>query len=162
MDCWNPETFDTELCKTLTDSSDLIGNYYREERRLMDEHLNSDPYESLQSNIYHAEHSIFLENVITSLFVDRCIRVWHYTRLLDYEIVAMKRRVVPSTLDSLNQRLCELVKRKLLTREEADTVYRQSSFHSQSEARSGCLWTVSVPVSPEDGGVEPPFRKLGW
>ena len=52
MDSWNPETFDSELRQMLERNSELIATYFEEYKCLMDENLNSDPYESLKPNKY--------------------------------------------------------------------------------------------------------------
>ena len=97
MDSWRPATFDTELCEVLTDWSDLIVDYHREDLRLMDAHLNSDPYESLKSNRYKSDYLALREHTVTRLFIDRRIRVWYCTRLLDDEVLSMQRKLVPSS-----------------------------------------------------------------
>lgn len=154
MDSWSPTTFDTELCNVLTDYSDLIVGYHLEDLRLMDAHLNSDPYESLKPNRYGPDYLALREHTVTPLLSDRRIRVWHYTRLLDDEVLSMQRKLVPSSLASLTQRLETLVKRNLLAQEEAEIVYRQSPFQSQEANRSNRICTITVPQPPDHSGVE--------
>lgn len=161
MDVWNPASFDDELRETLTCYSNLIIDYYREEQILMDEHLNSNPYESLKANRFYSEYSTLYEQIVTPQLADRRIRVWHYTRLLDSEVTRMRSKLVPSTLASFAQRLDMLVGKNLLTREEAEIVYSQSPLHSQQSSRSGRLWTTSVPMSASNHGVEPLLGSWG-
>ncbi len=154
MDSWNPKTFDAELCEVLTDYSDLITEYYHEAQRLMDEHRSSVPYESLKPNQYYADYLTLCERTVTPLLSDRRIRVWHYTRLLDDEVSSIQRKLEPSTLASLKQRLEMLTKQGLLTLEEAEIVYSQSPFQTQDELRSNRVCTVTVPLHPNDHSVE--------
>ena len=154
MDCWNPETFDAELAETLKGFSSLIVKYYQEDRRLMQNCLNNKPYESLKPNKYHSKYIQMHEHVVTLLILNRRIRVWHYTRLLDEEVSSMESGLVLSTLSSLKKRLDTLVHNGLLTQEDVDTVYKQSPFHSEENARSGRLWATIVPLQPTDTGVE--------
>lgn len=91
MDCWNPETFDKELRSFLSCYSNLICDYFCEGKRLMDEHLNSDPYQSLKPNKYYSAYSNLLEKKLTPLLLQRSIRVWHYTRLLENETSSIKK-----------------------------------------------------------------------
>lgn len=161
MDCWNPETFDNELRELFFSCSDLIVDYFSEEKCLMDEHLNSDPYESLKSNQYSTAYNAMLENIITPMFLERSIRVWHYTRLLDDEVLLMQQRIIPSTLDSLRQRLDFLKNKQLLTQNETDIIFQKSPFQSQEEIRANRFWTVTVPMLPEDGGVRPLLGNWG-
>lgn len=161
IDSWNPATFDSALIGVLSSYSNLIVDYHCEDHCLMTAHLNSDPYESLKSNRYSQDYLRLHEDVVTPLFVDRRIRVWHYTRLLDDEVSLMQRMLVPSSLGSLKQRLETLVQDSLLTIEEAEIVYRQSPFHSQGSIRSNRLWTTTVPFSPDYSGVEPFLERWG-
>ena len=161
MDCWNSETFDDELRGLFVSCSDIIANYFREDKRLMDEHLNSDPYESLKPNQYSAAYQQVLEDMITPMLLERSIRVWHYTRLLDDEVLSMKRRLALSTLGSLQQRLEALKSKQILTQNEADIIFQESPFQSQEDSRSNRFWTVTVPVSPEDSGVKPLLKSWG-
>jgi hypothetical protein len=154
MDAWNPATFDPELFETLERNSELIRDYHTEDRRLMDEHLNSDPYESLKPNRFHEAALILSEHTVTPLLRERRIRVWHYTRLTDDEVLAIQRRLEPSTLSSLRRRLHALRHDGLLTQQEAQIVYEQSPFHAQSNMRSDRVCTTTVPLSPDNPGVE--------
>lgn len=154
MDSWNPETFDIALCETLARHSDLIFDYHAEGQRLMDKHLKSDPYESLKPNKYHARFSSLLERTVTPLLRERRIRVWHYTRLLNDEVSSMRRKLEPSTLAGLGQRLDRLKHKGLLTQQEAQIAYEQSPFHKQGDIRSKRVCTTMVPLSPDDPGVE--------
>ena len=161
MDCWNPETFDNELRGLFISCSDLITDYFREEKRLMDEHLNSDPYESLKPNQYSAAYNRALEDMIAPMLLERSIRVWHYTRLLDDEVLSMKKRINPSTLASLQQRLETLKSKQLLTQNETDIIFQESPFQSQEDIRSNRFWTITIPISPEDCGVKPLLKSWG-
>lgn len=161
MDAWNPSTFDNELHETLEFNSDLIVNYFSEDRFLMDEHLNSEPYESLKPNRFYADFSYLSENVVTPLLADRRIRVWHYTRLLDCEVEEIRRKLIPSTHARLMHRLDMLVGLNLLTKDDADIVYSQSPFQSQESSRAGRLWTTSIPISFKSSGVEPLLSSWG-
>lgn len=161
MDCWNPENFDDELRHLFVSCTELITHYFREEKRLMDEHLNSDPYEGLKPNQYSSAYNEMLENMITPIFLERSIRVWHYTRLLDDEVFSMRQRIIPSTLDSLQQRLEVLKSKQLLTQNETDIIFQGSPFQRQEDIRANRFWTVTIPMSPENSGVKPLLEHWG-
>jgi len=154
MDVWDPETLNSEIHDTLAMHSDLILDYFAEDQRLMDEHLKSDPYESLKSNKHNADFSSLLEHTVSPLFLKRRIRVWHYTRLLDDEVSTMREKLKLSTLTLLSQRLDRLRRMRLLTEQEAQIVYDQSPFHKQESARSGRIYATTVPLSRHDPGVK--------
>lgn len=161
MDAWSPATFDTELCEVLTDHTDLIVDYHREDLRLMDAHLKSDPYESLRPNRFSPDFLSLREHTVTPLLRDRRIRGWHYTRLIDEEVLLIQRELEPSSLASLGLRLETLVRLNLLTQEEAEIVYRQSPFHSQDTIRSNRLWMTTVPQQQDHPGVAPLLESWG-
>ena len=134
--------------------SNLITDYFCVDQILMDQHLNSDPYESLKPNRFSRSFLHLQEHVVTPLLADRRIRVWHYTRLLDYEVMEMRNKFVPSTLIRLRHRLNILVEKNILTQNEADIVFSHSPFHSQEKIRSGRLWTTTTPISMLDHGIK--------
>ncbi|WP_431688948.1 hypothetical protein [Hahella sp. NBU794] len=161
VDIWNPDTFGLELLSLLRAESQLVSDFYSEKDRLMKEHLNSSTYQSLKPNRFDPAFSSFKENNLTPVLTDTRIRVWHYTRLLDHEVEMMQQRLVPSSLDFLENRLQHLVEKGMFTKEEADRVYQESPFHSQKELRSGRLWTVTLPLHCRDEGVLPLLENWG-
>jgi len=158
---WDPETFNSEVMSALDNHSELISDYFREDIRLMDEHLTSSPYQSLKPNRFSYAFSDFKENVLTPILKYNRIIVWHYTRLTDDEVEMMRRRLMPSTLDYLETRLKLLVSKGLLTYEESQVVFKQSPFHKQEQNRSGMLWTTTTPEPTTDYGVEPFLNNWG-
>ncbi|MEY8099063.1 hypothetical protein AB9F29_16800 [Falsihalocynthiibacter sp. S25ZX9] len=161
MDLWNPETFDAALCETLTTHSDLVSDYFAEELHVMNEHLNSDPYESLKSNKYYENYLSLIEHTLTPLLNERRIRVWHYTRLLDDEVAAMQKKLKPSTILGLRQRLDSLVLKGLLTLQESQIVYNESPLHAQESTRSHQVCTIAVPSAPDYSSVVPLLESWG-
>ena len=161
MDTWNPRTFNCELLEALRDNSELIVAYHQEDRRLMDEHLNSDPYESLKPNQYAPEYRALQEHILTPLMEDQRIRVWHYSRLTDDEVVSMERELEPSTLPGLWRRLERLIQQRVLTKEEAKIIYRDSPFQKQSDSRAGIFCTVDIPKRSDYPGVKPLLESWG-
>lgn len=127
----------------------------------MDEHLNSSPYQSLKPNRFSSDYLRFREHEITPILASARIRLWHYARLLDHEVEAMQKRLAPSSLDFLQERLDALVAMKLLTQEEASTIFKDSPFQSQGSSRSGKFWTVTVPLHYSDMGVSPLLGSWG-
>jgi hypothetical protein len=127
----------------------------------MDEHLNSSPYQSLKPNQFSSGYLWFQEHRLTPILAGTRIRAWHYARLLDHEVEAMQKILVPSSLVFLQKRLNALVAMGLLTQEEAATVFKRSPFQSQGSSRSGKLWTVTVPLHFSDGGVSPLLGSWG-
>ena len=88
MDCWNPKKFDNELQDLLVSYSALITKHFHEENCLIDEYLIRVPHKSLEASQYTTNYSTLLENIMTPVFTDRSIRIWHYTLKL------VRRRIV--------------------------------------------------------------------
>ncbi len=94
----------------------------------------------------------------------RTIRAWHYTRLTETEVQALKRDGIHlSTLGTLRARLNALVAFGGLTAEVADALHARSPFHNQmqQESRSSKFWMVSHPVAIEDSRVKPLMAHWG-
>jgi hypothetical protein len=127
----------------------------------MDEHLNSSPYQSLKANRFSSDYLWFQEHELTPILAEARIRAWHYARLLDHEVNVIQQRLVPSSLEFLQERLHDLVAMELLSQEEADEVFQESPFQSQEDIRSGRLWTVTVPLHYSDEGVSPLLGSWG-
>jgi hypothetical protein len=161
IDPWDPKSFSAEIKHTLDSHSELIVNFFREDSKLMDEHLNSSPYQSLKSNLFHFEFSNFKENTLTPILKNSRIRVWHYTRLTDSEVDMMRKKLMLSSLDYLKDRLDSLVSNGLLSHKESEQVFGQSPFHRQRANRSGMLWTTTSPLPTTDTGVEPLLEHWG-
>ncbi len=161
IDLWNPNTFSDELQRVLRTESQLIFDYHSEDLRLIDEHLNSSPYQSLKPNQFYSSYLFFHEHVLTPIMAETQIRVWHYARLLDHEVDEMHQRIVPSSLKFLKKRLHDLVAMGLLSHEEADELFHESPFQSEEDIRSGRFWTVPVPLHYSYGGVSPLLGSWG-
>jgi len=161
IDSWNPKTFSAEICSALSDQSELVRNYHEEDRKLMEEPLNSSPYQSLKSNRFHSAYSELREKILTPILASSRIRVWHYTRLTDDEVDSMRQQLVLSSLYYLKDRIENLVTNTLLTHEEAEIIYAESPFHSHLNYRTGRLWATNIPLPPSYSGVVPLLESWG-
>lgn len=161
IDAWNPDTFSDELLGVLEENSDLVVSYHIEGKRLMDEHLNSSPYRSLEPNPFTSAYLSFSEEVLAPVLAKARIRTWHYTRLTDAELDQMCQGLVASSLGFLSDRLDKLVTNQVISRDIAEEVLGQSPLHKQKSAREGRLWSVVIPVPSNDGGVAPLLRSWG-
>lgn len=161
IDTWDPKTFGVEITAALTDHSRLVADYHEEKRRLMDQHLNSSPYQSLKPNQHFSAYQKFREQTLAPILTRSRIRAWHYTRLTDEETDAMYKKLVLSSLDALRHRLSNLVAINLLTQDDAETVFIQSPFHKQPDTRAGRLCATIIPLPRCDSGVVPLLESWG-
>jgi len=154
VDCWNSVTFDDELKSILDANAEVIFSYWDEDKRLMERHLTSEPYESLLSNPYSQRYNQVLENQLLKALARRKIRVWHYARMTDNEVELIKQRVMLSTLPGLRARLDKLVSDGLLTDVQANEIFQTSPFQNQSDIRAGKFYAVTIPVPARTAGTE--------
>lgn len=161
IDVWLPDSFSSDLRTALSEESGLIRAYFEEERRLMDEHLRSNPYQSLKPNPLYSKFLAFQEHGIAPLLLRDRIRVWHYTRLTDDEAEEIERALIPSNLKFLSLRLAKLAARAEITEREAEAIFAASPFQSQSDSRAERLWTTVIPIPPSDADVRPLLDSWG-
>jgi hypothetical protein len=153
VDVWNSNTFGREIRAYLLENQLLIEQYHREDDRLdgldNDEHLA----EHLQGNRHFGQFEGLQLHVANAL-AGRQIRVWHYTRLFDFEVSAIKNAIELSTVESMQARLTELKRRGHLTDQEIETLLEGSALKTQKEVRENRFFCVPSPISVTDSGVE--------
>lgn len=153
IDLWHPDSFDDELTALLETTGDLLANYHLEDSRLLKESNESNPYHSPKSNHYYRDFCDFVEGVLKEAIYARTVRVWHYTRLLDYEVDSICSQISCSTLTTLSERLNAAASNGWLTPSDVKTIYAQSALHSQSRQRSGLFCATTVPINYESSLV---------
>ena len=165
IDVWDCATFDAELMAQLESAADLMLRYYQTDHRIFLEHdLGRGAGRSMfRPDNPHAERFSRIKEAVAEEMDERTLRAWHYTRLTDAEVEALRRDGVHlSTPESLRQRLDAVVAAGALSQEMANHLYAASPFHSdQYETRTNRFWMTSHPVDVEDGGVEPLIKHWG-
>ncbi|MCR9273250.1 MULTISPECIES: hypothetical protein [Mameliella] len=153
VDVWNSSTFGREILAFLHENQALLEEYHREDERLESLDNNEHLAEKLQGNRYFSQFED-LQIHIASALAGRQIRVWHYTRLLDFEVAAMKGAIELSTAERMQARLAELKRRRLLTDQEFEILLEGSSLKTQKEIRENRFFCVPSPIGVTDRGVE--------
>lgn len=155
IDVWDLTTFDDELRADLDAHADMIRDYMVTSRRKWLEREASDHTMPYPENPYAGEF-VWVKEHIMRLMERRTIRAWHYTRLTDEEVAALRRSgIYPSSLGNIQARLDAQVAAGSFSRETADRLYRDSPYHSdQRGSRSDKFWMTSHPLDHDDGGVE--------
>lgn len=155
IDVWNAATFDDELRGDLDAHPEVIRDYFLTSRRQWLEREASDHIMPYPENPYAAEFLLVTEHIMR-LMEERTIRAWHYTRMTDAEVDALRHGgIYPSTLDNIRARFATQVAAGAFTEAVADPLFADSPYQSdQRGSRSNKFWMVSHPVDIEDGGVE--------
>lgn len=155
IDVWGIDTFDSELRGDLDAHAELIRNYMITSRRQSREHEASDHRMPCPGNP-HAGEFVSVKEHIMRLMEVRTIRAWHYTRLTDTEIDALRQTgIYPSSLDTIQSRFAAQVVAGAFSQEIADRLFADSPYRGdQFDARSGKFWMTSHPVDIKDRGVE--------
>jgi hypothetical protein len=165
IDVWDAKTFDKELAAILAKEADLVRNYMTTDHRIFLSHdLGRGPERSiLRPDNRYASAFLALRDGIGDKMQSRTIRAWHYTRLAEPEVMALRRDGIHlSTPATLRARLDALVASGGLGMQLADALYVASPFHSdQLGARSNKFWMVSHPLAIDDGGVMPLMAHWG-
>lgn len=165
IDVWDAETFDQALIRRLAAAANLIVDYYGRETAIFLEHeLGRGPGRSiLRPENAHAAAFMAFRDGLTGDLAERRIRAWHYTRLTDAEVAALRTEGPHlSTLERFRQRVDALTAAGALTPAAAEAVWTASPFHSdQHDARTGKFWMVSHPTAVTDGGVRPLMSHWG-
>lgn len=155
IDVWDVETFDPELRGDLDAHAELFQDYFVTSRRQWLEREASDHTGPYPHNP-HAGEFIWVTEHIMRLMEARTIRAWHYTRMTDAELDAIRQNgIYLSTLDTIRTRFDRQVAAGAFTQDIADRLFTDSPFqHEQLGSRSDKFWMVSHPVEIEDSGVE--------
>jgi len=155
IDVWNIATFDDALVLVLREHGDLVRDYLTTSRRQWIERELSDHTQPHAINRYGSDYIGFIEAVGRAM-ESRTIRAWHYCRMTDDEVAALRRTgITLSTIETLRARLDAQVRVGALSAVKAEGLFSASPFHSdQHGARAGKYWMTSHPVAPDDSGVE--------
>lgn len=163
IDVWDIDTFDEELRAKPRREESLIRDYLTTSRRQFLEREASDHRMPHPENPHAADYIAFTEEVGRDM-ESRTIRAWHYARLVDEEVRAMREGgIYPGTLDTLRRRLDAQVTAGALSAADADKLYKASPCHhpEQQPGRLGKFWMASEPIRADDGGVEPLLESWG-
>jgi hypothetical protein len=165
IDVWDLGTFDGDLLKVLESNADLIRGYFDTDKQIFlsyDLGRGANRPMLRPENPYAAEFYALLE-AMDRRMAARTIRAFHYTRLTDEEVTALRRSGVHlSTPETLRRRLDLLVASGRLEPDVADRLYAESPFHSdQLQARSDKFWMASHPLQADDSGVMPLMKHWG-
>jgi hypothetical protein len=164
IDIWDVATYDDELSGFLRKHERLVRDHQESENHIFLEYdylPRRDPLSLRPSNPHFEAHQQLLADVEVDLR-HRTIRAFHYARLTDTEIAAIRRDgVQTSSADGLRRKLDTAVAAGLLAATEAEALYQASPIHTQAQARGGKFFVVTHPLAFDDGGVKELLRHWG-
>lgn len=155
IDVWNLETFDDELRAFLIGNGSLLQDYFSTSRENWLSRELSDRTGPYPDNPYAGDY-IDLAETTMHLMQARAIRAWHYTRMTDTELEAIRRDGIHiSSLEAIRVRFNAQVKAGVFSQAVADALFAASPYQGdQHDSRAGKFWMTSHPTDVEDGGVE--------
>jgi hypothetical protein len=162
IDVWNVETFDEDVLRKLRARAELVRSYIATEWEILESEA-SGLRPAYRSNPHSKSYHRLLEDLDRDMET-RTIRAWHYTRLTDAEVEAMRATGIDlSSLGAIRQRLDMQVAAKEISAGTADALYGASPFHhpDQIGPRSDKFWMTSHPVEIGDGRVTLFLRNWG-
>lgn len=154
IDVWDITTFEAELGGDLDAHAELIRNFMSTSRRLWLEREPADHTMRYPENPCAGEF-IAVSDHIGRLMEDRTIRAWHYTRMTDAEVEALRRDGIHMPTPETPRAISGQVAAGVFGQAIADRLVADSPFQSdQRGSRLGEFWMVSHPHHIEDGGLE--------
>ena len=154
IDVWDVETFDPALRLFLDDHQTVIADYWAESQRLFIAREAQTVRGPPEENVYGFQYQRLKEDAAV-LLKARTIRAWHFTRLTDPEVAAIRTDGMrPMSLELIERRLSQLVKLGIIDRATAHQLFAASPYHRQFQGnREGRIWLSAQPYPLDDSGV---------
>jgi hypothetical protein len=155
IDVWDVETFGEDLIAQLRANAGLVRDYTASERAMSLERYSSRRGGTYRGNPHTEDYLRFLES-LGQRMKHRAIRAWHYTRLTDSEVDALRRAGVHlSNLETMRQRLDAQVATGQISVEIANALFEKTPLREsqQVKSRSNRFWMTSHPLTVEDHDV---------
>jgi hypothetical protein len=133
IDVWDFDTFDEELRAKLRREETFVRDYLTTSQQQFLVREASDHGMPHPENPYAADYLAFAEEIGRDM-ESRTIRAWHYARLVDEEVRAIRESgIYPGTLDTLRHRLDVQVEAGSLSAADADELYKASPCHDPEQ-----------------------------
>ena len=159
----HPQTFDRRLWEVIAKNIAVIRAYHERDAELQADGRSGGMRYILEPNPAAEAHLWLLEE-LTELFRTRTVRCWHYTRLTDDEIVAIRKDgVVPGSLESMQARIANQVEAGRLSEAEQAAILAASPLQDpeQAHGRLGTFWVTDRALHPTHDSVEPLLTHWG-
>lgn len=159
IDIWDAKTFTEDIHAFLNEHSETIIRYHRIEQQTDAEVKRLREWSPRRPNPFADAFNRATER-LADLIASKTIRVFHYTRMVDFEVVDVLANgfYAPTTENSfllLSERVGRLVKEGLLTIQEGNRIYASSPLNDpgQLKATQG-FWMTSRAFRPDDHSVD--------
>ncbi|HTW84506.1 MAG TPA: hypothetical protein VMD91_10590 [Candidatus Sulfotelmatobacter sp.] len=155
VDVWDAETFDEGLMAPLRSNADLVRSYIAADKDISIQREASRGRLVYQSNAYADRYHHFLENLGRQMELST-IRAWHYTRLTESEVDALKTTgLYLSTVETTRERLDAQVTDGQISVEIANALFEASPLRDrqQADSRVNRFWMTSQPTAVDDDDV---------
>ncbi len=159
----DPQTFDVSLQVFLTENVEVIRAYHENDARLeADRHSGGLKY--IHEPNPAGPAYLRLREELSDLMRSRTVRCWHYTRLTEEEVEAIRDHgVFPGSLESMVDRVRRQVEAGRLSKAEQDAILAASPLRCSGHAQSrlGRFWVTDRALASTNDGVEPLLSHWG-
>jgi hypothetical protein len=162
IDLWDVDSFDPELNAILDANADRVRAYLTEQAAI-DHEYDTNPRLMMRRANPHWDAYQHLDRLLDAALRGRPARAWHYTRLTDDEVGAIRAGGLGlSTRAALDARLADRIAAGDLTAPQAQAIRAASPLHGdQHDARAGQVCACAYPAPVADPGVERLLRYWG-
>mgnify|MGYP005862217807 CR=1 FL=1 len=160
IDTWDSDTFDDQLAEFLKSHAESFEKYFKEENRLKNLDPDEDRIERLKGNLFFEKFE-HIQIQVSKMLHDKPIRLWHYARLIDFEVEKFYKGIDLSTPMTMKKRLHSAQEAGHLSQTEVEIIEKFSPFNTQLDIRTNRFWCVNAPISVSDSGVRPLLQHWG-
>jgi hypothetical protein len=154
IDLWDTATLPQHARQFLFRNDELLREYKADEDRITAELPEHGPRIRRRNNFRCAKED--LEGTFAEMVAEHDIRCFHYSRMIDEEVEALKETgIVVTSLNFLRERLDRLVGLGHMDQAVADMVHLGSALSDdiQYGRRNGMFWVCATPIETGDGCV---------
>ncbi|UVK48267.1 hypothetical protein BPNPMPFG_007606 (plasmid) [Mesorhizobium sp. AR07] len=153
IDLWDIGTYDSEIKDYLESHRDIIDGYSALERKKDIMVAKLATWVPIQPNRFQGDYAATVDG-LAEIMSTKTLRTFHYTRMTDDEVESVQAEgMVPTSVDSLNNRVDRQVAAGGLTPEQGTRIIKRPRLRTDFGVRKG-FWSTTVPLHPDESAVK--------
>jgi hypothetical protein len=153
IDLWDIGTYDSDIRDHLDSYKEVITGYLDLERKKDIMVTVLATWEPIRPNPFAADYMSAVES-LGPIMAAKTVRAFHYSRMTDDEVQAVQAEgIVPTSVDSLKQRVDRQVISGTLTREQGDLIIDRGPLQTAAFGVRHGFWSTSSPIHPDNAAV---------